>query len=137
MKVFLDTNVILDYYLNRDGFSDNAEAVLSLGYGRAYDLYVSALTFANMAYICRKKFPGDRMYSILESVQELANVAPMEETTVSSAIKSYANDFEDALQYFSALAISADCIVTRNTKDFTFSEIEVLSPSDFLSKYNF
>ena len=44
-KVFLDTNVILDYYLDREGFSNDADAILALGYSKVYLLLVSALTF--------------------------------------------------------------------------------------------
>ena len=55
VKVFVDTNVVLDYYLNRESFSDAAESILALGFTDSYKIYVSALTFANVAYIAQKK----------------------------------------------------------------------------------
>lgn len=73
-KVFLDTNVILDYYLDREEFSNDAEAIFALGYSKVCSLFVSALTFANIAYIARKKFPGNTIYSVLDSLQELVDV---------------------------------------------------------------
>ena len=66
-KVFLDTNVVLDYYLDREGFSDDAEAILAYGYNQGCLLYVSSLTCANMAYIGRKKFSGEAIYAVLAS----------------------------------------------------------------------
>lgn len=134
IKVFLDTNVILDYYLDRESFSDEAETILSLGFGHAYQIYVSALTFANIAYIARKKFPGDMIYTVLGTLQEFAEVTPVDSYAIQSAVNLKADDFEDALQYFSAWAVDADYIVTRNVKDFAFSKILVLTPHEFLDK---
>ena len=126
-KVFLDTNVVLDYYLDREGFSDDAEAILAYGYNQGCSLYVSSLTCANMAYIGRKKFPGEAIYAVLASLFEFAEIASVDSNAVKSAVTLQAKDFEDALQYFSAKAIGVDCIVTRNVKYFPFSELQVLA----------
>ena len=120
-KVFLDTNVILDYYLDREEFSNDAEAILALGYSKVCSLFVSALTFANIAYIARKKFPGNTIYSVLKSLQELADITPIESYVVREAVVLQSKDFEDALQYYSAKMADMDCIVTRNIKDFVVS----------------
>ena len=133
-KVFIDTNVILDYYLNREGFSDDAEAILAYGYNQGCSLFVSSLTCANVAYIGRKKFPGEEIYSILSSLFEFAEVTSVDSIVVKSAIELKTKDFEDALQYFSAKSIGADCIVTRNVRDFSFSEVQVLTPQEFLAR---
>lgn len=133
-KVFLDTNVILDYYLDRQGFSDDAEAILAYGYNQKCLLYVSALTYANVAYVAKKKFPGNAIYSVLNSVSEFALVSEIDADVVKSAIDLRTKDFEDALQYFSAKTFSADYIITRNVKDFQFSELPVLSPQEFLKQ---
>lgn len=133
-KVFLDTNVILDYYLDREGFSDDAEAILAYGYNQKCTLYVSSLTYANVAYIARKKFPGGAIYSVLSSLLEMAEVTPMDSSVVQSAVGLQAKDFEDAMQYFSAKSAEVDCIVTRNVKDYQFSELPVITPQDFLAE---
>ena len=116
-KVFLDTNVVLDYYLDREGFSDDAEAILAYGYNQGCSLYVSSLTCANMAYIGRKKFPGEAIYAVLASLFEFAEITSVDSNAVKSAVTLQAKDFEDALQYFSAKAIGVDCIVTRNVRE--------------------
>lgn len=133
-KVFIDTNVVLDYYLDRKGFSDDAEAILAYGYNQECSLYVSALTCANVAYIGRKKFSGETIYSVLSSLFEIADITSVNSDVVKSAVALQAKDFEDALQYFSAKSIEADCIVTRNVKDFPFSELKVLTPQEFLAQ---
>ncbi len=133
IKVFLDTNVILDYYLNREG-ADVAENILAMGYGKFYDSYVSSLTFSNVAYITRKKFSGEQMYDVLNSLLEFAEVTSVDASTVRLAVDSHAKDFEDAMQYYSALSTEADCIVTNNIKDFPFSKIPVYGPREFLGK---
>lgn len=133
MKVFLDTNVVLDYYLNRAG-ADTAEMIFAMGYGKAYEIYVSALTFSNIAYITRKKFPGEQLYGVLNTLLELADVTAVDRSTVLQSVAVHARDFEDAMQYYSALSIEADYIVTSNIKDFPFSEIPVYEPDVFLEK---
>lgn len=75
------------------------------------------------------------MYDCFSEIRELLSVSPVTESEVDAAINLRANDFEDAVQYRSAKSVGADCIITRNVKDFTFSDIEVLTPSDFVSKY--
>ena len=86
-----------------------------------------------MAYIGRKKFPGETIYSVLSSLFEIADITSVNSDVVKSAVALQAKDFEDALQYFSAKSIEADCIVTRNVKDFLFSELKVLTPQEFLA----
>lgn len=134
-KVFLDTNVILDFYLDREEFSDDAEAILALGYNKACSLFVSALTFANFAYIGRKKYPENTIYEVLESLREFAEITPVDSEVVSNALSLQSKDFEDAIQFCSAKVAGVNCIVTRwNIKDFVSFDIEVLTPKDFLEQ---
>ena len=72
---------------------------------------------------------------VLASLFEFAEITSVDSNAVKSAVTLQAKDFEDALQYFSAKAIGVDCIVTRNVKDFPFSELQVLTPKDFLAHY--
>ena len=65
---------------------------------------------------------------------EFAEVTSVDSVAVKSAVELGTKDFEDALQYFSAKSIGADCIVTRNVKDFSFSEVQVLTPQEFLAQ---
>lgn len=134
MKVFVDTNVVLDFLLKREGFFEDARMVMVLGYNKLCDLYMSSLSFSNIAYIARKELAGDDLYDCFSDIRELLSVSSVTQEEVDGAIKLKAKDFEDAIQYFSAKSMDADCIVTRNTKDFAFSEIAVLTPGEFLKQ---
>lgn len=134
-KVFLDTNVILDFYLGRENYCDDAEKILALGYAKVCSLFISALTFANVAYIARKKFPGDAIYTLLEGMQELVSVTSVDAAGVQDSINLRAKDFEDSLQYFSAKGMGVDCIVTRNVKDFASFDIDIFTPKEFLMQF--
>lgn len=65
--VFLDTNILLDFLLRREGV-DNAKEILKQGYQGKIDLYVSSLSFSNIAYIVRKQFKGEALYKMLTTI---------------------------------------------------------------------
>ena len=135
MKVFIDTNVFLDYILSRQVGFVEANEIFMLSANYEIDLILSDLTLANVRYVTRRDFSNQVFYEIINSMRELFEIASLGLHSVDRALMLRVNDFEDALQYFSALQSGADCIVTRNVKDLAFSEIEVLTPSDFLAKY--
>ncbi len=71
---------------------------------------------------------------MLNTLLGLSDVTSVDNSTVRKATALRAKDFEDALQYYSAKSMEADCIVTSNVKDFTFSDIPVYKPEEFLDK---
>lgn len=133
-KVFVDTNVILDFLMKRSDFFDDVRTIMAMGYNHYCELYMSSLSFSNIAYIARTKLKGEALYKCFSSLRELIKVSSVTQADVDLAIKLQAKDFEDALQYYSAKSVDADCIVTRNVKDFSFSEIEILTPGEFIEK---
>ena len=135
MIVFLDTNVVLDYLLEREDFYENANRLFELAYSAEIPMYISSLYVANIAYVARKNFSREILYDIITDLRKVISFTNVDDLTIQRALILRANDFEDAIQYFSALQAGADCIVTRNVKDFSFSDIEVITPSDFLTKY--
>ena len=135
MKVFIDTNVFLDYILSRQVGFVEANEIFMLSANYEIDLILSDLTLANVRYVTRRDFSNELFYEVINGMRDLFEIAPVGPHAVDRALMLRVNDFEDALQYFSALQSGADCIFTRNVKDLAFSEIEVLTPSDFLAKY--
>lgn len=137
--IFLDTNIILDFLMKRDDFLKEAERILDMGYNQECKLFLSSLSslsslsFSNIAYIARQRYRGNELYDLLDKVREMMDVADVDKWAVERALKLRAKDFEDALQYYSALKINADYIITRNKKDFSFSDIKVLTPKEFLA----
>ena len=98
-KVFLDTNVLLDYLFDREEFAQDAAAILAVGQEGKVSLCVSALTFANIAYIARRKYKGVSLYALLKDIRKMCEVAPVDETVIDNALLLQAHDFEDAIQY--------------------------------------
>ena len=134
MKAFIDTNVLIDLLLEREGYQD-AAAILFCQKKRKCSLYLSSLTMANIAYILRKKFKGVELYNALKRLKVFFCVVDLTASNVKDALALQASDFEDALQYFSACNVKADVIVTRNEKDFYFSTVRVVSPKCFLEDF--
>ena len=136
LTIFIDTNVFLDFIERRPVGVKEAHAIFRLAANHCIDMQVSDLSIANIKYSTRKKIPLQEFYKIMKLSRELYSIVPVGEQAVDRALAIEAKDFEDALQYFAAKQANADCIVTRNVKDFAFADtVEVLEPHDFLSKY--
>jgi predicted nucleic acid-binding protein len=120
--------------MKREGYQDAAN-ILSLSKETKYTPIVSSLTVANLAYILRKVLSGNKLYDVLNQLVNHFTIVDLTEQNVFSALDLRAPDFEDALQYYSAMSAKVDFIITRNKKDFTFSKIEVLTPKEFLKRY--
>lgn len=80
----------------------------------------------------RKVAKGNALYDLLDTLMEMVSIVSVDKEVIADSVSLRANDFEDAIQYFSAKKIHADYIVTNNIKDFGFSEINVMKPIDFL-----
>ena len=136
MRVFIDTNVFLDYIQQRQEGWREAEVIFYLAIHGDIELLVSDLTIANMRYVTRKDIPLEQFYAVMKSLRKYYTIVGVGSASVDEAYRVESKDFEDALQYFSAEQAGADCIITRNIKDFDFSSsIEALEPQDFLFKF--
>ena len=132
MKVFLDTNIVLDYLLKREPFSEEARELFMLGYAGVIHLYMSDVTITNIAYITRKNISKVAFYLAIERLLKYINVTSVGAQLIELAVREKWDDFEDCIQYLSASRSEADCIVTRNTDDFKLSEIPVYTPTEFI-----
>lgn len=134
MNIFLDTNVALDFLLKRKGFFEDAKKVIAICLNRGYNLYLSSISFANISYIARKGYEGRNVNELLSILREMALVSPAVQSTVDEALDLNLADFEDAMQFCSALSVHSDYIITRNMDDFPKSSIPIVSPSEFLTQ---
>lgn len=134
MKIFLDTNILLDFVTERTGVEEACD-ILQLGEEGRVNLSTSYLTMANTAYVARKGRTREELYAVLAGLTEMMQVLSMDEIQLQQAIAQPVTDFEDMLQYVCATAHKCDAIITRNKKHFTFSQIPVYSPDEFLAKY--
>lgn len=108
--------------------------IFQMGQVGIHQLVISDLTFANVAYLTKKGLSLFEWYNLLCELRSNVQIVPIGETSVDAALKLRSKDFEDALQYFSAKEADVDCIITRNKKDFNFSDIPVLDPIEFIAK---
>ena len=120
-KLFLDTNIVLDLIGNREPFVKEAAFLFQLGRNKECQLFVSDLTFVNIAYITRKTYPKEKLYSVLSKLRSFLTIVGGGVVAVDHALALQADDFEDAVQYYAARQADADYIITRNKKDFSFS----------------
>lgn len=131
-RIFLDTNIAIDYLANRTPFGEDAMKIFSLS-PYQNQLCISALSFTTIYYVLRKHFEQKQLLEMLDALQSLVEVLPTNETTISQAIHSDFQDFEDAVQYYTALAGKVDYIITRNPKDFKKVNLPIYTPSEFLT----
>ena len=134
MRAYIDTNILVDLVLARQEFLPNAQRVFALGYAGEIQLVVSALSFVNTIYLGRKfKYPMDEVYTKLRLIADFVDVADLSGQNVVDMLSSGWKDYEDATQHRSAVDEKADCIVTRNKKDYKASTIEVVTPSELFT----
>ena len=140
MKVFLDTNILLDLLLERDGYELGAK-IFQLQEDGKCSLCVSVLTMVNAAYIYRKTVGQDMAIVNIKYLSALVEVLPMDNDMLKAAIYKHGKDFEDVLQAVCAAVGKCDCIVTRNEKDYVIRDglaktdivlPPVYSPASFL-----
>ena len=136
MKIFLDTNVILDYLQERDGFETILD-ILGMAVGRKeYCVYVSFLSIADSAYILRKTHDNERLKSAFKDLMGFCNVLPMNDMQLYEVLRSGTSpDFEDNLQIMCAEYGGCDLIITDNVSHFRgHTDIPVLSPEEFIGR---
>jgi len=138
MKVFLDANVLVSV-LNKEypSFTYSAR-ILSLSDSSKYKIFTSPLCLAIAFYFAEKKCGTTLAKQKINLLTEKLYITNLNEKTVLEANKNKkVHDFEDGLQYYSALDSGCKYIVTENLEDFYFSEIEVLTGRQFLENYVF
>lgn len=127
-KILLDTNIIIDFLGERKGFYDPAAKIMTLADRKKIKIYVSAVSMATAYYVLAKY---ENKKAALEKVRKfkvLCEISSMNNQVFEKALNAPFDDFEDALQYFSAVEDSCDLIVTRNEKDFKTALIPVMNP---------
>lgn len=128
-RIFLDTNIILDLLI-RDEYKSQIRELISLCHN--IDLFISYLSIANAAYIMRK-YPKEEIFENINLLLELFDVIPNDKNQIKKALLTDGSDFEDILQYQSAKWAKCDVILTRNAKDFSFSDIPLMTVTEFLN----
>ena len=127
MKLFIDTNVVIDVLAQRQHFYDASAAILTMLEKDEAEGFISAISFNNIHYILRKQSGKTKANAI-----RMLNIVTLDEKILTRTIESAFNDFEDGIQFFSAMRSNADYLISRNVKDFPHDDIPVLTPEEFL-----
>ena len=129
LKIFIDTNVFLDSYLERD--EGIAKSIFDFLENNNIEIYLNDISIINIAYIIRKSFTKEEIKDKINLMTNQYHIVCASEKIISDANNSGFKDFEDGVQYFCAKKAKVDLIITNNKKDFTLSEIEIFSPIEF------
>ena len=135
IRLLIDTNIVIDLLSKREDFYSEAATLFSLADKNILTLTISSLTFANTNYILSKLKSKKDARSILQKFKVLLETLSLDDKVVELALSDEKfSDFEDGLQYYSAIENQIDIIITRNKKDFKFSKIPVLTAKEFLAR---
>lgn len=137
MNVFFDTNLLVDVLLAREPFVVDSRRAWHLAERGALKGIVSALSFPNVHYILCRLRGRQAATSGLLLVRGIFEPVPLDAQILNQAIDAGFEDFEDAIQYFSARRAGADCILTRNAAHFPQSGLLVHTPAEFLAAHRF
>ena len=131
--IFLNTNIIIDFLADREPFSEDAAKLFDFSLKGKSKIYVSALSYNNIYYILRRQFSHIETIKMLTALNEWTIMLEASKDIVNKSLQSDFTDFEDAIQYYSALTNqNIECIVTRNTKDYKKSVLPVMTPREVL-----
>jgi predicted nucleic acid-binding protein len=132
-RVFVDTDVIIDFLIDRKPFSEFAAKILSLSEYKNIQVCVSALTFANCYYVLKKFSTHSNVIAKLSQLAEIVEITDVTKKSILESLKSDFKDFEDAIQNETAKNDSKiKVLITRNIKDYQNSDLSILTPELFL-----
>lgn len=138
MKVLIDANVLISVLNKEYPVFSNSSRILSLAGQRGFELFVTPLTLAIAFYFSTKKSGEVLAKKKLQAVSEHLKIAIVDDAAVKSALANKSiQDFEDGMQYYAAMQVGCECIVTEDAEGFYYSEIEVRNCERFLKTYVF
>ncbi len=138
MKLFLDANILVSVLNKEYPLFSVTSRIISLSDRNNFVLCTSPVCLAIAFYFAEKKFKSVKAKNKIQLLCEHIHVTTVNESAVFKTLQTPAiNDFEDGLEYYSAIESKCDCIITEDIDDFYFSKIEVLRSEEFFRKYLF
>ncbi|MGH7144172.1 MAG: type II toxin-antitoxin system VapC family toxin [Planctomycetota bacterium] len=132
MKLFVDTNVLLDHIAARQPFAREAAHIWALSESDRVHGYVSAISFNNVWYIVRKAAGRKEADRAVRLIRDVFHTVALGERLLNRAIDAGFDDFEDAIQFHAAAQVKAQYLVTRDPGDFPDTGPAILTPAEFL-----
>ncbi|MBD2442332.1 MULTISPECIES: PIN domain-containing protein [Aphanizomenonaceae] len=134
MKILIDTNIIIDNALEREPFWNASEQVLSLIEQGTIVGYISASTFSDLYYIIRKARGRDWTLTYLNQLITFCQIATVNQAAITMAFTTNFKDFEDSIQYSTAVVNQLDAIITRNPQDFPIVTPRIITPEQLIAE---
>lgn len=131
-RVFIDTNVMLDFLGERKPFYESIAKIATLAEKEKLTMVASPISFATVNYFLTKFENSKIAKEKLRKFKIISEICSLDEQTIEKGLNSSFTDFEDALQYFNATESECDLILTRNGKDFKKSLLPFLTPDEFI-----
>ena len=127
-NIFVDTNVIIDFLGNRESFSNAATELFDLYEGNKKKIFVSAISYTNVYYLLYKQIKSHKeVISLLNTLFDLTELIDVNKNIISQSLHSSFSDFEDSVQFYSAISnAKIDIIVSRDKKGIKKSTLPVL-----------
>ncbi|MBK8501987.1 MAG: PIN domain-containing protein [Saprospiraceae bacterium] len=136
-KLFVDSDVIIDFFADREPYINPASRIFELNELGIIQIYISAVSLNNIYYIIRKYLGHKNAIQVIEELVEITEIVGTTKKEIIQALKNEFKDFEDSIQYSSALTVNGiDAIITRNTKDYVNSAIAVFTSESYLKTIN-
>lgn len=132
-KLFVDTNIVIDLLSRREHFYEEAAELFSLADKKKIELSVSSLTIANTSYALLRQMDSNKAKSVLRKLRLILKILPLDDKIIGLALNDdNFSDFEDCLQYFTAIEDQQELIITRNLKDFKNSKLPTMTAKQFI-----
>jgi len=134
-RVFLDTDVLIDFLSDRQPCSQDAAALLSWVIQHKWEILVSAISFDNIYYVMRRNGVGQASaIKALKKIHDITTCVAVDAVIISAVLESDFKDFEDGIQYFAAMqAGGVNFFITRNLKDYKKAAVHVATPQQFMT----
>jgi predicted nucleic acid-binding protein len=133
-KLLIDTNVVLDLLAKREPFYKSSAQIFSLADKNKLKLSINSLTIANTNYVLSRLKTATEAREILRRFRILVKIVSLNDKIIDLALNDNTfGDFEDGLQYYSAIENNMDIIITRDLKGFKSSKIPVMTPDEYLT----
>lgn len=134
IRALIDTNVLLDHLAQRTSFYQDAATIFSMVDDGSMIGIVSSLSIVNCAYVLPKHYDGKAVLEKIKEMLRIFTISNVDTTTLEDAANLTPYDYEDAVQYLSALPYRPDVIITRDKKGFDDFDILVMTPTEFVNR---
>jgi predicted nucleic acid-binding protein len=134
IKALIDTNVLLDHLANREGFCQDAAVIFSMVDEGKLTGIVSSLSIVNCAYVLPKHYRAEAVLEQIKTMLRMFTISNVGASVLEQAANLEPYDYEDAVQYLSALPFHPDVVITRDKKGFNDFDLLVMTPAEFVQK---